>query len=251
MLQSEHGCDSLIQTRLVVHPTYEQELTDTVCEREPYVLPDGRSVVGPGVYESMFTTREGCDSLIRTVLIENSEPSWLQLTVTPDPAEVVLGNSLIMSVNSTHGGVMEYVWEPSDDLSCDRCPNPIFNGDRSRLYHVYGETDEGCRVSKSISLKVEGEYSMLFPNAFSPNKNGLNDVFRPVGIGVDLTLEYQLAIYNRWGELVFESRNPHEGWDGNYGGAQPVEGVYIYKAQVVFLNGSREIYKGNITLLRP
>jgi gliding motility-associated-like protein len=92
---------------------------------------------------------------------------------------------------------------------------------------------------------------MVFPNAFSPNKNGLNDVFRPVGIGVDLTLEYQLAIYNRWGEKVFETRDPLQGWDGTYGGRQPMEGVYVYKAQVIFLDGSRKTYKGDITLLRP
>jgi gliding motility-associated-like protein len=251
VLQSERGCDSVIQTRLVVHPTYEQVLTDTVCEREEYVLPDGRVVVGPGVYESMFNTREGCDSLIRTVLIENSEPDGLQVWISPDPAQVVLGNSLILNASSTHGGMMEWFWEPGDDLSCDRCPNPTYNGDRSRLYYVYGETEEGCRASDSVRVKVEGEYSMMFPNAFSPNKNGINDVFRPVGVGINLTLEYQLTIYNRWGEKVFETLDPLHGWDGTYGGRQPMEGVYVYKAQVVFLDGSRKIYKGDITLLRP
>jgi len=250
MLQSEHGCDSLIQTRLVVHPTYEQELTDTVCEREPYVLPDGRSVVGPGVYESMFTTREGCDSLIRMVLIENSEPSWLQLTVTPNPAQMVLGNSLIMSVNSTHGGVMEYVWEPSDDLSCDRCPNPTFTGTRSRTYTIRGVTESGCRSSRNIRIQVDGEYNVLFPNVFSPNDNGLNDVFKPGGLGVELTLDYYLAIYDRWGEKLFETDKPQQGWDGTYRGESVQEGVYMYYARVTLENGERKMFRGTVTLLR-
>jgi gliding motility-associated-like protein len=250
VLQSERGCDSVIQTRLVVHPTYEQVLTDTVCEREEYVLPDGRVVVGPGVYESMFNTREGCDSLIRTVLIENSEPDGLQVWVSPDPAQVVLGNSLILNASSTHGGMMEWFWEPGDDLSCDRCPNPTFTGTRSRTYTVRGVTESGCRRSRSVRIQVDGEYNVLFPNVFSPNDNGLNDVFKPGGLGVELTLDYYLSIYDRWGEKLFETVHPAEGWDGTYRGEGVQEGVYMYYARVTLENGERKMFKGTVTLLR-
>jgi gliding motility-associated-like protein len=97
-----------------------------------------------------------------------------------------------------------------------------------------------------------------FPNAFTPDPTGSsggaydptrlnNDVFFPVFAGVE---EFQLQIYNRWGELLFESQDVNVGWDGYYRGQMAQQGVYVWRAQVTFTDGKQVIRAGDLTLLR-
>ncbi|MCS6992073.1 MAG: gliding motility-associated C-terminal domain-containing protein [Chitinophagales bacterium] len=90
---------------------------------------------------------------------------------------------------------------------------------------------------------------IFFPTAFSPDNNGVNDFFHELG-GLGIVSLYY-AVYNRWGELLFETNNPNDrGWDGTYKG-QPCEvGVYVWKATATFINGTSISKSGNITLVR-
>ena len=88
---------------------------------------------------------------------------------------------------------------------------------------------------------------VFFPSAFSPNGDGNNDIYRALGSGVK---QFRLAVYNRWGEKVFESNNFSDGWDGYYKGVQQPMEVYVYTATVTFLNNKTRDYKGSITLIR-
>ena len=85
------------------------------------------------------------------------------------------------------------------------------------------------------------------PNAFSPNQDGVNDIIYVEGIGIESLL---FKIYNRWGELVFESNNQSIGWDGTYKDVLQEMEVYTYTVNAVFINGEQAVLKGNITLMR-
>ncbi|MEA2106252.1 MAG: PKD domain-containing protein [Bacteroidota bacterium] len=108
---------------------------------------------------------------------------------------------------------------------------------------------QGCVDSliKERAVKVIGEGEIAFPNAFTPNEDGINDVFKPVAKGV---VEYELLIYNRWGELIFETNNLEMGWNGKVGGKEAKSDVYVWKAEGRFTNGRAFELAGDVTLIR-
>ncbi|HMU73305.1 MAG TPA: gliding motility-associated C-terminal domain-containing protein, partial [Ferruginibacter sp.] len=86
------------------------------------------------------------------------------------------------------------------------------------------------------------------PNAFTPNGDGKNDLFRPV-LNREIT-EYRLQVFNRNGQLLFQSRKPGEGWDGRFLSQYAEPGSYVYVLRFRDLSGKHFTYKGNISLLR-
>ncbi len=114
----------------------------------------------------------------------------------------------------------------------------------------YGVTidNHGCIFTDDIVVKIECE--LYLPNAFSPNRDGYNDIFVPFGSKVT---SYQMRIYSRWGELVYECTGGSDlkkGWDGMYKEELASMGVYAYVVKATFVNNETKEYKGNVTLLR-
>ena len=107
----------------------------------------------------------------------------------------------------------------------------------------------GCAATESIKIIQRDCLEGLFvPNAFTPNSDGQNDVFRPaVHASV---VAYQLNIYNRWGELVFTTNNPVNGWNGKSRALEQPQGVYIWQIKYHFTGGSPQIRKGTVMLSR-
>jgi gliding motility-associated-like protein len=88
---------------------------------------------------------------------------------------------------------------------------------------------------------------LTFPSAFTPDGNTLNDEFKVIGRYIN---QYELKIFNRWGEMLFITQNPEEGWDGRYRGKPLPQGSYLYKVEIVDFTGARHIRDGQIMLLR-
>ncbi len=121
---------------------------------------------------------------------------------------------------------------------------------------LFIENEGSCSDSAIIEVCVIPDISAFYvPTAFSPNGDGKNDIFRPKGVNV---LTYNLKIFNRWGNLIFESNNMSEGWDGTYKGADAPEGVYIFVIRgSITANSQQNNYapqklerEGNVTLIR-
>ncbi len=117
------------------------------------------------------------------------------------------------------------------------------------VYEVVYISEDICASSfaQSITILPEPRPFVLIPNAFSPNGDGVNDVFKVIGSNIESA---QLLLYNRWGELLFESSVIGEGWDGSYKGEAQELGVYVYIAYVKLLDGEEEMRHGNVTLIR-
>jgi PKD repeat protein len=123
-------------------------------------------------------------------------------------------------------------------------------------------TEHGCEASLYLpqAVTVEGAGIMEYPTVFAPSSSGpsdgsynpndpSNEIFFPVYDGV---IEYELVIYNRWGEVVFRSEDVNKGWDGYCGSIRCVEAVYVWQVRVTYTNGTKEVLVGDITLLyRP
>ena len=108
----------------------------------------------------------------------------------------------------------------------------------------------GCNGKDGTIVKRACPVNIFFPNAFTPNGDGINDVYMPVGDGV---LSFNMSIYNRWGQLVFESSDANHIWDGTYNGKPLVSDKYLYMATYSgYTNKRLHTYsqEGNIAIIR-
>ena len=125
----------------------------------------------------------------------------------------------------------------------------IFQDSGTREVTLIAINEFSCSDTTSKTISVFPDLIYYIPNAITPNGDGLNDVFNVVGLGyADM---YNLKIYNRWGELLFESNKISEGWDGRFMGEYVQNGVYIYLVTFRDIGSKKRIFKdGNVTLIR-
>ena len=139
-------------------------------------------------------------------------------------------------------------WTPSQGLSCADCLNPEFSGYRTTRFSLNLKYGEGCIADYSTLIKVEGTQNdeLFVPNAFSPSGEKIeNQTFKAFANRV---LRFEMSVYNRWGEKVFETDDIRVGWDGNYKGEPAAKGVYTYTLRVTKLDGIRIVKSGEVSL---
>lgn len=141
-----------------------------------------------------------------------------------------------------------YEWSPEETLSCNNCVNPMASPTVTTTYALIAIDENGCVANDNVTVNVVVDTLLWIPNAFSPNGDGENDVFRIFGKSIK-TIDFQ--IFNRWGELVFFTNDPNIGWDGTYKGEMMNPGAYVYVVKATFINdleSRRE--KGSLVLIR-
>ncbi len=145
-------------------------------------------------------------------------------------------------------GDCDYNWSPSTALSDNAVFNPNASPGTSTVYAVTVTDALGCTNSFSTSILVDPTcYILTMPTAFSPNADGSNDYFHPLGKGVK-TIEW--SVFNRWGEVIYSSHNFYDKWNGAFKGeVQPI-GVYAWKLNATMENGELISKEGNVTLLK-
>ncbi len=174
----------------------------------------------------------------------------------PQEVTVLSGTSVQLYADTlNHVFLTDYTWTPSDStLSCIHCPRPLATPIVTTTYSVTVATQEGCTGSGTVTIKVLCDNSQVFiPNTFTPNGDGVNDQFYVSGRGLGKVT--RMAIYNRWGELVYEStgtaaNDGGAGWDGTYKGQALAPDVFVYKIDVVCSTGEPFSFQGDISLVR-
>ncbi len=198
-----------------------------------------------GTYIITVTDANGCTLTTTATIIDNSPVA----TISP-PVTIMAGDNTALT--STGGGI--YTWTPITDLSCTNCPNPTANPTVTTQYCVTVTDANGCTDSKCTMVTVEypcpDNPEFVAPNAFSPNRDGKNDIFILQGLGLCFK-DFVLTIYDRWGEMVFQTTNSNLGWDGTHHGKLLDPGVFTYFMTATLINtGDELIKKGNVTLIR-
>jgi gliding motility-associated-like protein len=173
------------------------------------------------------------------------DPPTADFTFTPDkPTE----NQATTFLNQSSPDAINFAWEFGDgNGSFD--VNPVYQYNKTGVYDVYLTATNRFGCSDTASKQVSAIVVPLFdvPSAFSPNGDGVNEVFLVRGYGI---AKFSMKIYNRWGQLVFESNDPAIGWNGTYKGAiQPMD-AYAYLVNVEFSDGTAVSKNGSVTLLR-
>lgn len=120
------------------------------------------------------------------------------------------------------------------------------NIDIYRIVAIQNHNEQIVSVSNTIA--VDKPLTLYAPNAFSPDGDGVNDLFSIKGQGVQ---NYALEIYNRWGQIVFQSENLDLAWNGEYRGSQVPVGTYVYQVKALNVSGNHTIVKnGHVVLIR-
>jgi len=203
------------------------------------------SPVAATSYTVTGTDGNGCQSY-DTVLVSVVNP--IQVAVSPE-VTIAAGSSTVVSAST---GGRSYLWIPADFLSCNSCQSVIASPTATTVYTVTMIDNNGCSSSATVSVDVAFSCGTIFvPDVFSPNADNVNDVFFVYGAEhcIDPN-SYTLQIFDRWGNRVFESFDPGQGWDGKYKGKELDEAVFIYSLQAILINGTSVSKKGNISLIK-
>jgi gliding motility-associated-like protein len=126
----------------------------------------------------------------------------------------------------------------------------VFDQNGDILVTLIAINDHNCSDTTSQVIRILNPMIFYVPNTFTPDNSDLNDVFLPIMTsGFDYWL-YDLTVFNRWGEVVFQSKHPKKGWDGTYSGSPAPEGTYIWQITVQNAELINEIHRGHVNLLR-
>jgi gliding motility-associated-like protein len=186
-------------------------------------------------------------------------PFTVEVEVSPELDSIFIGDSISLTATSNSTNAV-YTWSPPQGLSCTQCSTTFASPTLTTNYTVTA-SENGCidtAVATIIVLStdtvdpLECPTSLYVPNAFTPNGDGVNDLFHIYGTGIE---EMTLRVFNRWGTLLFETTNPSVGWDGTYQGEPLNPDVYVYHLNITFcrnqkLSGLSPYKKGSVTLIR-
>jgi gliding motility-associated-like protein len=193
-----------------------------------------------GTYSCTVTDNNGCVQT-KTVLVQADS-----IPVAKVSANVVITAGASTVLHASGGG--SYLWSPAASLSCTNCPDPVASPASSSVYCVHVENSHGCADSICVFVQVDQTCGELFvPNFFSPNDDGVNDQLCVYGKCIE---QMYFAIYDRWGEKVFESTDQSKCWNGVFKGEKMNTAVFVYYLQATLVNGSSITRKGNISLTR-
>lgn len=208
----------------------------------------------PNLFAGNYTVyvRDSMGCVVSRPNILIAQPFEIIVDAGPDQT-IQLGEdiSLYATVNSFRG--ITYQWSPPDFLSCLDCRDPDGIPSQSIEYTVVVSDRDGCTATDNVFIEVERFYPLFIPNAFTPNNDGHNDVFRAYSTNA-LQRVNRFAIFDRFGEMLYETKDTQLsdafGWDGTFVGKKMPPEVYVYLLEVTFIDGHTESYKGDVTLLK-
>lgn len=242
-----------------------QSITLKASGSDQYEWSPKQYLDNPNSAQVVFNPTAATDITYKVIGRDNSncfsDTSVIRMKVHPMPKIEIPEKNIvanagtpfqIKTINSSD--ITRWKWSPADGLDNPRSASPTATLTKNATYTVEATNEGNCTVSEEVTVSVLCDGTNIFiPNTFSPNNDGMNDVFFPRGKGVSHIKS--LRIFNRWGQMVFERTNvntntPSDGWDGTYKGKKQPLDVYVYMMEVQCDNGNINRINGNVTLLQ-
>ena len=202
-----------------------------------------------GTYNISIIDDNGCETTNSGTL---TAPDIPVLFMGPD-LEVDLGCDILIPVTTNNTNLIDIIWTSTDNtIDCDNCLRPIVAPLNNASYFLTVTSIDDCSTSDSINVFVNKIRDVFIPNAFSPNGDGANDYFF-INANKSVSLIKNMSIFSRWGAVVFEGNNlpPNDfsyGWNGFVKGKLASPGVYIWMAEIEYLDGEVIQISGNLTV---
>ncbi len=248
-VRNQNGCDSIYNVTNIRVYREPERFTEQVGNCDTVVFR-GITYLQNATVIDTFRSVQGCDSFLH---IYDIYVEHFKITVTADPPEPVIGDYVTFT---TTANVPEYninTWLPRSVFArqFDKENSIIIRN--SDTVKVVGTSALGCVDTAMLYIKADTLVPVfVMPNAFSPNGDGLNDVFEPKFVNKSGYIVKSFKIYNRWGQLVYTAEGTRKAsWNGYYYNkdkrAEP--GTYFYYIRVEFVDGTKEMVKGDVTIV--
>jgi gliding motility-associated-like protein len=258
-----NGCDSLVSNVLVVDPIGDATINPIgpLCLVDAAILLSANqaggvwsgngitnsgtgefdpSSAGVGIHEIIYTISGTCGDSDTIDIIVNDNPT-IEINTVDDNCNQEIGQISVSVL--TGSSPFNYSWDTGENTSS-------IIGLIEGTYTITVTDDVGCSIAQDVivsDLSVDCQYHVFLANVFSPDGNGENEELFVQGKGIQ---SMNLKIYNRWGQLIFESISIDVAWDGTYKGKPVNAGVYVYLLDGSFDNGESFSEKGNVTVVK-
>lgn len=269
-VSSEHGCiDDTLQMLVIENRPIARFENDNLCLNQPVQFTDRSTTTFGNISSWQWQFGDGGLASIQnpqhTYTREGDFPVSLIVTTqygcVSDPANLsaairkvkaFAGNDTIVLVNepvqlSGAGGVV-YQWSPAYLLNNAGISNPIAVLTNDQVFSMEVTTAQGCKGSDNMKVTVVSNYDIFVPTGFTPNNDGKNDILRPHPYGIK-QLNY-FTVYNRWGQVVFSTKQIGTGWDGQVNSILQDAGVYVWMINATDMKGRVITKKGTTLLIR-
>ncbi len=207
-----------------------------------------------GVYNVSLTvvSDSGCSSTLNQIgLIHVYGKPQTSFTYSPQPVSILTPTVDFKDNTKDNYGIAYRWWyfgDGSDSVSHSVNAVHTYHDTGRYCIELIDMNEKGCADTVTNCLVIEPEYSLYIPSAFSPNGDGINDVFKPVG---EYLTDFDMYIFDRWGEEIYHTTDITKGWDGTvHGGTVSQEDTYIYKITVTDAQHNQHSYIGNVTLIK-
>ncbi|WP_152270224.1 T9SS type B sorting domain-containing protein [Agriterribacter humi] len=260
---SASGCLTDVEPIVVVlndQPVISTDDTVVACKGLPVTLTassPGNEItwqnIGPGnsivvqpvvnsMYKAIAVNESGCtDTAIVNVQVRDFS---ISLKANPSPMLIGIPATLTTSANANYEVIG---WKPEIYFSNQTAnTQSLIINDTTGTFYVIARSEDGCIDTANVKTAVDNK-DFFIPNAFTPNRDGRNDIFKVYGSSVTAA---EIKIYNQWGAMLYETKDNEKGWDGTHkNNPQPV-GLYVYVVKVRLSNEDTFIKKGTIRLIR-
>lgn len=267
----QYGCKDTLKLPVIVYDYPKiSTLGDTVCEGKKGLISVNYTGVNP--VQIKWTPKEGLsnDTVVAPIVSTTKSTDYIVKVLDPKTTcvsidtvpfivipklkntnfdtSIVIGDKINLPVD-IKGGLFTLEWTPEEGLSCTQCSNPIIGPLEDITYSLKITDINNCSQATWVyTIKIIPETFIDVPTTFTPNGDGTNDKIYVVGWGVKDLIFFQ--IFNRWGELVFETSEMNEGWDGYYKGILQNNETYTFKAKAQTYRDEVYEKQGYINLMR-
>jgi gliding motility-associated-like protein len=265
---TEAGCTDTMIKQMIIYPLFNNEAVngDTICKAANAQLTatgngvsytwtpssglNSANISNPTASPSVTTTYtvyatdiNGCKDSVTSFVFVQQPPVPISWDTT-----IVVGQ--FITLPGGQGPGFSYTWTPTTNLSCTSCSTPVYNGTVNATFVETIADNRGCfTVQSTFTIDILPEASIAVPTAFTPNGDGTNDIIYVAGWGIKSLVYFK--IFNRWGELIFQSEDIKVGWDGTYRGVPQNIETYVYEASAMsYISDKPLTKKGYINLLR-
>ena len=247
-----NGCDSLVNLNLTINQSSSSSIAVASCG--PYFAPNGQTYTESSSFSYVIPNANGCDSTIAVNLTISPTPT---AAFSSSPTLLEFGMTEIQMLDQSVGQISSWNWTyttANGSIQTSTLQNPLFtiptNTSGNQTFQLAVSNAQGCTSEITSILNIVEDAALYIPNTFSPDGNAFNNVFKVAGRNINLN-QFELTIYNRWGEIIFISQDPNIGWDGAIAnkGLAPI-GTYTYQVVYRFVNASEsETLTGHLNLI--
>ena len=275
---SDKGCWDTASLYITVNPNPQLDFTvDSVCLKDSSIFINNSSIAAGGNITSWkwlfgdgkISTLQAPKHKYKNVgiydvkLIANTNLGCVDtLTnlaiakVNPNPKagfyitkERSWENEVDIQYHDTSSGAISWKWNFSSmGTSTDQNPKLFYIDTLTQPTSLIVTNIYGCRDTSFKILFISPDVVYYLPTAFTPNDDNINETFKPIGLAY--AVDYTFVIFNRWGDILFKTNNPQQGWDGKYQSELVEQGLYFYRLEFIGADELRHEEKGNVMILR-